>query len=148
MSVLVNFRIDEKLKIDMDKVCRKLGITMSAAFNMFAKNLVQNKTIDFSLNKKLDFGINMDYLYDKLDNIQSIRKKGKNSINVNYDVFNETKNNKPLNDDNYYINRVGNIIMLVPKDDPWRGILESSGAMSEDFMIEREQSDAEKREEL
>ena len=148
MSVLVNFRIDEKLKIDMDKVCRKLGITMSAAFNMFAKNLVQNKTIDFSLNKKLDSGINMDYLYDKLDNIQSIRKKGKNSINVNYDVFNETKNNKPLNDDNYYINRVGNIIMLVPKDDPWRGILESSGAMSEDFMIEREQSDAEKREEL
>lgn len=37
MSVLVNFRIEEKLKKDMDKMCKKLGITMSAAFNMFAK---------------------------------------------------------------------------------------------------------------
>ena len=67
MSVLINFRIDEKLKDNMEKVCKELGLTMSAAFNMFANDLVKNKNISFSLNKKLNSGINIKNLIKKLE---------------------------------------------------------------------------------
>ena len=50
----------------MDKVCKELGLTMSAAFNMFAKNLVKRKNINFSLNKELYNGINYKNLFNKL----------------------------------------------------------------------------------
>lgn len=36
-QTLVNIRMDEELKKNMDEICKELGITMSAAFNMFAK---------------------------------------------------------------------------------------------------------------
>ncbi len=130
MSVLINFRIDEKLKKSLDKVCDELGITMSAAFNMFAKDLVKNRKINFSLDKKLGSGISMKKLYDKLDSISGIKKDSREI------------------DDNYYVNKVGNIIMLVPKDNPWEGVFESSGQISDDFMSERVQSDFEERDTL
>ena len=129
MSVLINFRIDEKLKKNVDKVCSELGITMSAAFNMFAKDLVKNKNLNFAVNKKLDSSISMKGLFDKLESARD--KKGIRNI-----------------DDNYYVNEVGHIIMLVPKDNPWAGVIESSGQMSDDFMFIREQLNAEKRETL
>lgn len=135
MSVLINFRIDEKLKSNMDKVCKDLGITMSAAFNMFAKDLVSTKNINFSLNKKMDSGINMKNLYKKLGNDDTLSIDNKEESTVE-------------NLDKYYINRIGNIIMLVPKDDEWMGIRESAGTMSEDFLTERNQSANSVREEL
>lgn len=131
MSVLVNFRIDEQLKTKMDKVCKDLGITMSAAFNMFANDLVKNKNISFSLNKKLKSGIDYSSFFTKMHG------EDKNEFN-----------NDLMKDDKYYINRVGNIIMLVPKDDPWAGLKESTGNMSGDFMIDREQIPDKERAEL
>ena len=53
-----------------------------------------------------------------------------------------------FDDEEVYINRVGNIIMLVPKDDPWVGLKESTGNMSGDFMIDREQMPDKERAEL
>ena len=36
-QVLVNFRLDEEDKRGMEDVCRELGMSMSAAFPIFAK---------------------------------------------------------------------------------------------------------------
>ena len=137
MSVLVNFRIDETLKDNMDRVCKKLGLTMSAAFNMFAKNLVNNKSINFTLNKKLDSGINFQYLFDKMDDAK-------------VPCVDDTVGTVKLvsTNEQYYVNKVGNIIMLVPKNDVWAGLKESAGGMSQDFMAERIQNVDSKREEL
>ncbi len=49
-TVLVNFRIDEATKKDMESVCTELGITMSAAFNIFAKKVAREKRIPFELS--------------------------------------------------------------------------------------------------
>lgn len=135
MSVLVNFRIDENLKSKMDKVCKDLGITMSAAFNMFAKNLVKNKSLSFSLDKKLDSGIDLQALFSNLSN-------DKKDLSVIKSSKSDIKENK------YFINKIGNIIMLVPKDDVWAGLRDSAGSMSDDFMLSREQVRDGEREEL
>ncbi len=38
-----------------------------------------------------------------------------------------------------YVKRVGNAIMLIPFDDPWKSLLDSLGQFSSDFMEQREQ---------
>lgn len=139
MSVLINFRIDESLKSKMDKVCKELGITMSAAFNMFAKDLVKSKSLNISLNKKLKSGINLQPLFETLSD-------NKNNLGINEDS--EMLVGSSLNKEKYYINRIRNVIMLVPKDDPWVGIRDSAGNMSDDFMTSREQIYDREREEL
>ena len=122
MSVLVNFRIDEDLKMKVEEVCKSLGITMSAAFNMFANDLVKNKNISFSLNKNIKSEINYSNFAKKLGSDKE--------------------------SDKYHINKVGKIIMLVPKDDVWAGLKESAGSISNDFMLDREQIFDKVREEL
>lgn len=139
MSVLINFRIDEKLKDNMEKVCKELGLTMSAAFNMFANDLVKNKNISFSLNKKLNSGINIKNLIKKLE---------KNNLDTfDYNDIESVENISPINE-KFFINKVGDIIMLVPKDNVWAGIKDSAGKMSNDFMVERIQNIDNKRDEL
>ncbi len=36
--------------------------------------------------------------------------------------------------DEVYINQIGNVVMLIPKDDPWAGLIESLDEFSDDFM--------------
>ncbi len=139
MSVLINFRIDEKLKDNMEKVCKELGLTMSAAFNMFANDLVKNKNISFSLNKKLNSGINIKNLIKKLE---------KNDLDTfDYNDIESVENISSINE-KFFVNKVGDIIMLVPKDNVWAGIKDSAGKMSDDFMVERIQNIDNKRDEL
>lgn len=38
-----------------------------------------------------------------------------------------------------YVRRVGRNVLLVPKDDPWEGIVAALGLFSDDFMAERGQ---------
>lgn len=49
-QTLVNFRIDEELKKEMEKTCNELGITMSTAFNIFAKKMTREKRIPFEVS--------------------------------------------------------------------------------------------------
>lgn len=49
-QTLVNIRMDEELKKSMDEICKELGITMSAAFNMFAKKMTREKRIPFDVS--------------------------------------------------------------------------------------------------
>ena len=49
-AVLVNFRLDEKDKHDMEMVCDEIGLSMSAAFTIFAKKVAREKRIPFELS--------------------------------------------------------------------------------------------------
>jgi len=42
--------MDEKLKKDFDKFCEDLGLTMTAAINMFIKTVVREQKIPFELS--------------------------------------------------------------------------------------------------
>ena len=48
-QVLVNFRIDEEVKRDMEQACREMGLSMSTAFAIFAKKVGREKRIPFEI---------------------------------------------------------------------------------------------------
>ena len=43
----VSFRMDEKLKKDFDKLCETLGMSMSTAFIIYAKQMIRQQGIPF-----------------------------------------------------------------------------------------------------
>lgn len=45
----INIRMDENLKRDFDKMCGKLGMNMTTAFNIFAKTVVRQQGIPFPI---------------------------------------------------------------------------------------------------
>ncbi len=45
----VNIRMDEATKIAFDKFCQEIGLSVSAAFNIFAKTVVREQRIPFEL---------------------------------------------------------------------------------------------------
>ena len=47
-----------------------------------------------------------------------------------------------------YINRIGNMVVLIPKDDPWRSLLDSLGTVNGDFLANRDQGTYEPREQF
>ncbi len=47
-----------------------------------------------------------------------------------------------------YIKKIGNMVILLPKDDPWSPLLNSLDQFSDDFMSEREQPPLNAREDL
>lgn len=49
-QTLVNIRIDEDVKKDMENLCKELGITMSAAFNIFARKMIRENGIPFEVS--------------------------------------------------------------------------------------------------
>ncbi len=49
-QTLINFRIDEKTKKQLEEICNELGITMSTAFNIFAKKVIREKRIPFDVS--------------------------------------------------------------------------------------------------
>ena len=45
----INIRIDKELKNDFEAVCNDLGLTMTGAFNVFAKTVARRKAIPFEV---------------------------------------------------------------------------------------------------
>lgn len=45
----INIRIDDKLKQQFDELCEELGLTMTAAVNMFAKAMIRHNGIPFEI---------------------------------------------------------------------------------------------------
>ena len=48
-QAMVNFRMDEELKKNMEKTCKKMGLTMTAAFTMFATKVTNEQRIPFEI---------------------------------------------------------------------------------------------------
>lgn len=49
-AVNVNFRMDEDVKKSMEQACSELGLSMSAAFTIFAKKVGREKRIPFEVS--------------------------------------------------------------------------------------------------
>jgi len=49
-TVNVNFRLDEADKKKMESVCSELGLSMSAAFTIFAKKMGRERRIPFEVS--------------------------------------------------------------------------------------------------
>ena len=49
-QTLVNIRMDENVKKSMEKLCNELGITISAAFNIFARKMIREHGIPFEVS--------------------------------------------------------------------------------------------------
>lgn len=49
-QTLVNVRMDEEIKKKMEETCKELGITMSTAFNIFARKMCREKRIPFDVS--------------------------------------------------------------------------------------------------
>ncbi len=49
----VNIRMDEETKIAFDRFCDEIGISVSAAFNIFAKTVVREQRIPFELTTEV-----------------------------------------------------------------------------------------------
>jgi len=49
-------------------------------------------------------------------------------------------------DDEIYIKKIGNVLILIPKSNPWQTLRESLNLFSDDFMKNREQPSLEMRE--
>lgn len=46
----INIRMDENLKREFDGLCNDLGLTMTTAFNVFAKTMVRQRKIPFEIS--------------------------------------------------------------------------------------------------
>lgn len=64
-QTLVNVRMDEEVKRSMEETCKELGITMSTAFNIFARKM--------SREKRIPFEVSIDPFYSE-DNIKAIKE--------------------------------------------------------------------------
>ncbi|MFZ0612747.1 MAG: type II toxin-antitoxin system VapB family antitoxin [Desulfobacterales bacterium] len=53
-----------------------------------------------------------------------------------------------FSDEDVYIKKVGNMVILLPKDDPWSSLINSLDQFTDDFMENREQPNQTPRENL
>ena len=53
-QAMVNFRMDAALKREMEETCRKMGLTMTSAFTMFAAKVTQERRIPFDVTAEPD----------------------------------------------------------------------------------------------
>jgi DNA-damage-inducible protein J len=84
-QVLVNVRMDEDLKKNMDETCKELGINMSTAFVIFAKKMTREKRIPFEVSVDPFYSdANMNYLKKVISEIES----GKTKL-VEHDIIEE-----------------------------------------------------------
>ena len=49
-NVLINFRMDEDLKKNMEKICSEMGLSMTTAFTIFAKRVTRDRCIPFEVS--------------------------------------------------------------------------------------------------
>lgn len=67
-AVNVNFKLDADTKKTMEQVCAELGLSMSAAFTVFAKKVSREKRIPFELSVDPFYSeSNTRYLEKKMD---------------------------------------------------------------------------------
>jgi len=52
-QINVNIRMDDELKQEFESLCRDLGLTMTAAFTVFAKTAVRRQRIPFEISRDI-----------------------------------------------------------------------------------------------
>lgn len=63
-AVNVNFRLDADVKKNMEQVCSEMGLSMSAAFTIFAKKVSRERRIPFEVSADPFYSeSNMEHLH-------------------------------------------------------------------------------------
>ena len=82
-QTMVNFRMDEKLKEKMEKTCKDMGLSVTAAYTMFATKVTREQRIPFEVTAEPFFSEeNMDRLRK---NMAQMEKTGGTIHEVNLD---------------------------------------------------------------
>ena len=75
-QAMINFRIDEKIKKEMEKICREMGMSMTTAFTIFATKVTKEKRIPFEITVDPFYSeSNMKYLEKVIADIESGKAK-------------------------------------------------------------------------
>lgn len=75
-AVNINFRMDAELKKSMEKVCSDMGLTMTAAFTIFAKKVTREKRIPFEVSAEPFYSeSNIQYLEKKMEDYKAGKLK-------------------------------------------------------------------------
>lgn len=75
-QAMINFRIDEKIKKEMEKICREMGMSMTTAFTIFATKVTKEKRIPFEITADPFYSeSNMKYLEKVIADIESGKTK-------------------------------------------------------------------------
>lgn len=48
-KAVINFRVEENLKVEMERTCRGMGINMTTALDLFCRKLVAERRIPFEI---------------------------------------------------------------------------------------------------
>ena len=82
-QAMVNFRMDETLKEKMEKTCKDMGLSVTAAYTMFATKVTREQRIPFEVTADPFFSEeNMDRLRK---NMAQMEKTGGTAHEVNLD---------------------------------------------------------------
>ena len=69
---MVNFRIDADLKRRMESVCKEMGLTMTAAFTLFATKVSRERRIPFEISADPFYSeANMAVLRERIAGIEN-----------------------------------------------------------------------------
>ena len=75
-QAMINFRIDENIKKEMEKICREMGMSMTTAFTIFATKVTKEKRIPFEITAEPFYSeSNMKYLEKVITDIESGKAK-------------------------------------------------------------------------
>ena len=75
-QAMINFRIDEKIKKEMEKICREMGMSMTTAFTIFATKVTKEKRIPFEITEDPFYSeSNMRHLEKVIADIESGKAK-------------------------------------------------------------------------
>ena len=82
-QTMVNFRMDETLKEKMEKTCKDMGLSVTAAYTMFATKVTREQRIPFEVTVDPFFSEeNIDRLRN---NMAQMEKTGGTAHEVNLD---------------------------------------------------------------
>ena len=71
-AVNVNFKLDADVKKGMEQACYDMGLSMSAAFTIFAKTVCRERRIPFEISADPFYsGANVRYLEKKMEYYKS-----------------------------------------------------------------------------
>ena len=73
-SVSVNFKLDADVKRSMEQACADMGLSMSAAFTIFAKTVGRERRIPFEVSADPFYSAaNIHYLEKKMEDYKAGR---------------------------------------------------------------------------
>ena len=75
-QTMINFRIDENLKKENEKICIEMGMSMTTAFTIFATKVARERRIPFEITADPFYSeSNMKYLEKVIADIESGKAK-------------------------------------------------------------------------